>query len=121
MGEIVSKSVPLTCRGHDFPSLWLWSPREPDRLIVLFLEDPEDPNAWHVGADVLDGDVLVDDMKLSYVGKQVYLTLDGDQDGVARVVEMCGPADRLLDFHLDIQVAKSASTFQRELRGLIGG
>jgi hypothetical protein len=115
---IVSKGI-LLYKGIDrLRSVWLWNPSAPGRIVAAFLDSIDDPAVvWHVGVDLLEGDVLTGDMKLEYAGKRARLHMDGE-DGEATLT---GDAEPFLDFHLDIQVAKSASRFERELRGLIGG
>jgi hypothetical protein len=113
---IVSKGI-LLYRGIDrLRSVWLWNPVVPNRIVAAFLDSIGDPAVvWHVGVDLLEGDVLTGDMKLQYAGKRAHLHMDG----VDREATLTGDAEPFLDFHLDIQVAKSASAFERELRRLI--
>lgn len=114
---IVSKGI-LLYKGVDkMRSVWLWNPAAPNRIVVVFLDakDLEPEVVWHVGVDLLEGDVLTGDMKLDYSGKLAQLYMDGEGSDAT----LTGDAEPFLDLHLDIQVAKSASSFERELRGLI--
>jgi hypothetical protein len=114
---IVSKGILLATDESMVRSVWLWNPVAPNRLVAVFLDSVylEPKVVWHVGVDLLEGDVLTGDMKLEYAGKRAHIHMDGE-DAAATLT---GDAEPFLDFHLDIQVAKSASAFERELRRLI--
>jgi hypothetical protein len=103
--DIIADVIPFTAGCTSLRSLWMWSSEHSDRLIVVFLNDDE-PSVWQVGTDVLGGNVLSDDMRITYTGEQACLSLDGHDGGVDRVIEMHAPAQRLKDFSLDIQVAR---------------
>ena len=116
--RIVARGIPFTCTvagfKHTIRSLWLWSPRQPDDLVITFLEGDGEPKIWRTRVELLEGG-LVDDLQLIYTGDDALLVLNGTQS----VTELRGPAEPLFDVHLDIQVAKSSATFEEELRGLI--
>lgn len=122
MREIIAKDITFTVADASCRSLWMWSHDRDDRLVVAFLDANDGPAVWQVGTDVLDGDVLSDDMRITYAGEHAYLSLDGrHEDGVDRVVEMRTPAHRLKDFSLDIKVARASENLDRELRSLTDG
>lgn len=116
MAEPVAKRI----RFGEKWSLWLWLHDHDEHLTVVFLEG-EEPNVWHVGMDVLDGEESAG-MRIVFAGKHADLILDGvANEDADRVVQLRGDAQPLKDFAVDIQVARSTGDFERELRGLIDG